>query len=150
FVGGMYRVTKWIYVSAGQTQRQFRWSLIHTPVMITATAIGVQWGAYGVAVGYTVGMCLLSYPAVVYCVRQAPITLGDFLGSVWRPAIASILSAILLYCAQLLIPPTKILIVDLCASGLIYALFYICIWPMLPGGYAQGRSFISALLSKLR
>ncbi|MFG6100682.1 lipopolysaccharide biosynthesis protein [Leptothoe sp. EHU-05/26/07-4] len=150
FVGCIYRVTKWIYVSAAKTQRQFRWSLIHTPVMIVAIAIGVQWGAYGVAVGYTVGMCLLSYPAVVYCVHQSPITLGDFMGAVWRPAIASLLSAALLYLVQLPMPTIALLIVRLLVTGLIYSLIYICIWLALPGGYTQGKFFISALFNKLQ
>ena len=150
FMGGMYRVTKWIYVSAGKTKRQFRWSLIHTPVMIGAIAIGVQWGAFGVAVGYTVAMCLLSYPSVVYCVRDSPITLSDFMGSVWRPAIASILSGVLLYITQLVMPAIDLLIFRLAVAGFIYAIFYVCFWLLLPGGLAQGRLFISALTNKLR
>ncbi|MEM8614140.1 MAG: lipopolysaccharide biosynthesis protein [Cyanobacteria bacterium P01_H01_bin.105] len=150
FVGGLYRVTKWIYVSAGETQRQFRWSLIHTPVMIVAIAVGVQWGAYGVAVGYTVGMGLLSYPSVLYCVRQSPITLGDVMGAVWRPAIASILAACLLYLAQLLTPSINLLLIRLLVAGLIYAVFYSGIWMLLPGGYTQSKFLISALLNKLQ
>ena len=150
FVGCIYRVTKWIYVSAAKTQRQLRWSLIHTPVMIVAIAIGVQWGAYGVAVGYTVGMGLLSYPAVVYCVHQSPITLGDFMGAVWRPAIAAIFSAGLLYPVQIFMPTINLLLIRLLVTGLVYSLFYISIWLMLPGGYTQGKLFISALLNKLQ
>ena len=149
FVGSIYRVTKWIYVSAGQTQRQFRWSLIHTPIMIIAVVIGVQWGALGVAIGYTVGMFLLSYPSAVYCVRESPITLNDFLSSVWRPAIASILSATLLFIAQSIMPKIGILIVNLCVEGIVYILIYACIWLILPGGYVQGRFFISTLMNKL-
>ncbi|ESA32185.1 polysaccharide biosynthesis protein [Leptolyngbya sp. Heron Island J] len=150
FVGCLYRVTKWIYVSAATTQRQLRWSLIHTPVMIAAIAIGVQWGAYGVAVGYTVAMCLLSYPAVVYCVRQSPITLGDFMGALWRPAIAAIFSAGLLYPVQIFMPTINLLLMRLLVTGLVYSLFYICIWLLLPGGYTQGKLFMSALLNKLQ
>ena len=150
FIGSLYRVTKWIYVSAGETQRQFRWGLIHTPVMIVAIAIGVRWGAYGVAVGYTVGMGLLSYPAVVYCVRQSPITLGDFMGAVWRPASASILSAGLLYLTPLNLPSISPLPIRLIIESLIYTFFYVCIWLMLPGGYTQGKFFISALMNKLQ
>jgi len=31
FVSGFYRVTKWIYLSTGQTQRQLRWSFFRHP-----------------------------------------------------------------------------------------------------------------------
>ncbi len=146
FVGAMYRVTKWIYVSSGETQRQFRWSLIHTPVMIVATVIGLRWGAFGVAVGYTVSMCLLSYPAVVHCVHKSPITLGDFVGSMYRPAIASLLAAVLLYLAIWALPPSSVLAVGLLIQGLIYGLIYIGIWLLLPGGYREAKGMIQLLL----
>lgn len=148
FVGTLYRVTKWIYVSAGQTQRQFRWSLIHTPVMITGVAIGVQWGAFGVAVGYTIGMCLLSYPAVVYCVRRSPITLADFMGAVWRPAIASILSAIILHLALGALPSFNFLSLQLSISGLLYILFYSVIWLLLPGGYQEAKNTVRVFVKR--
>lgn len=148
FVGGAYRVTKWIYVSTGETQRQFRWSLIHTPVMVTATVIGVRWGAFGVAVGYATGMGLLSFPAVIYCVRKSPLTLSDFLSSIWRPAIASILSAILLYLTQSLLPPIELLIINLSLKGLIYLLFYGGIWLILPGGFAEAQELVKILAKR--
>lgn len=150
FVGIAYRVTKWIYVSAGETQRQFVWSLIHTPVMIVAVAIGIKWGAYGVAVGYTVGMCLLSYPSVIYCVQQSPITLRDFMGAVWRPAVASILSAVLLTLAQPVFPTFGFLAIALCAKGVVYVACYVSIWLILPGGYREGKFFATMFIGKLR
>ncbi|MCU0526507.1 MAG: lipopolysaccharide biosynthesis protein [Elainella sp. Prado103] len=148
FVGGAYRVTKWIYVSTGETKHQFRWSLIHAPIMIAATGIGVQWGAFGVAVGYTVGMCLLTYPAVIHCVSKSPLTLADFVYSMQHPTIASILAAILLYCAQWLLPPIDLLIVSLSLKGFIYVLFYVCIWLILPGGYAEAKDLLRILAKR--
>ncbi|PSB12472.1 lipopolysaccharide biosynthesis protein [filamentous cyanobacterium CCP1] len=148
FVGGMYRVTKWIYVSSGETQRQFRWSLIHTPVMIAAVAIGSQWGAIGVASGYAVAICLLSYPAVVYCVQTSPITLGDFMGAIWRPAIASILSAAFLYFVQFILPTSDLLILQLSLSGLVYTVFYGCIWLILPGGFVEAKALLTILVKR--
>ena len=150
FVGMAYRVTKWIYVSDGETQRQFVWSFVQMPVMVVAIIIGVRWGAYGVAVGYTVSMCLLSYPSVVYCVRQSPITLGDFMGAIWRPAVASILSAVLLALAQQGLPTFSFLAIKLCIEGLIYVACYVGIWLILPGGYSQGKVFTTLFINKLR
>lgn len=145
FVGGIYRVTKWVYVSAGETQHQFRWSLIHTPIMITAVAIGVHWGAFGVALGYTTGMCLLSYPSVIHCVRKVPLTFSDFFSSVWRPATSAILSAILLYTIQWSLPSSEVLIVTLGINSLIYAVSYIGLWLLLPGGYTETREIVRIL-----
>ena len=88
----MYRVTKWLYVSAGQTQRQFRWGLIHTPVMIAAVAIGANWGASGVAWGYTLATCGLTIPSVAYCLHFSSLSWQDFIRAIWRPSIASIVA----------------------------------------------------------
>jgi len=145
FVGSLYRVTKWIYVSAGATQRQFRWSLIHTPIMIIAIAIGVHWGALGVAIGYTTAMVLLSYPAVVFCVGNTPITLRDILSAVWRPAIASIVSAIGVYLVQTGLPALPMVVLDLGWWGLVYALLYSGIWLLLPGGQAEALDLLRIL-----
>lgn len=148
FVGSFYRVTKWIYVSAGETQRQFQWSLIHTPVMIAAVAIGIRWGSYGVAVGYTVGVCLLSYPAVAYCVRRSPLSMGDFLSAAWRPATASLFSAAVLYLCQTNLPSHSLLIVDLGIEFVAYSLLYSATWLLLPGGYSDAKDAVSLLLTK--
>ncbi|MFQ4136063.1 lipopolysaccharide biosynthesis protein [Nodosilinea sp. PGN35] len=146
FVGSLYRVTKWIYVSSGQTQRQLRWSLVYTPVMLVSVALGAQWGALGIALGYTFGICLLTYPSVLYCVASCPITLGDFMGAVWRPAIASLLSAALLYLTSLALPESSILALTLALQGLIYGVFYVGIWLLLPGGYREARAMVQLVL----
>ncbi|WP_127086891.1 hypothetical protein [Dulcicalothrix desertica] len=72
-------------------------------------------------------------------------SLADFFSSVWRPAISSILAATLLYLAQLIMPPIPLLIASLCLHGFIYALFYACVWLLLPGGYAEAKDVLRIL-----
>lgn len=148
FAGMLYRVTKWIYVSSGTTQRQLRWSFIHTPVMILAVAIGVRWGAYGVAVGYAVGSCLLAYPSVLFCIQKTPLSNADFLSAVWRPAVASMMSAVILYGLQPYLPTFGLLGFTLSLKLLVYALIYGVIWLALLGGYAEARSVITLFLAR--
>ena len=133
YVVSMYRVTKWLYVSAGQTQRQFRWALIHTPVMIAAVVIGARWGALGVAVGYMTGTCLLTCPAVGYCLKYSPLEWRDFIGAVWRPFVASIASAICLYFFSSFLTSDRLL-VEFLFRSLVYGLSYVFCWLLLPGG----------------
>ena len=133
YVVSMYRVTKWLYVSAGQTQRQFRWGLIHTPVMIAAVVIGAKWGATGVAVGYMMGTCLLTYPAVNYCLRYSPLGWRDFIGAIWRPLVASILAGVCLYLSTSFIISDRLLLEFLLRS-ITYGVAYIAFWLLLPGG----------------
>lgn len=146
FVGSMYRVTKWLYVSAGQTQQQFRWGLIHTPIMIISLAIGSQWGAFGVAVGYTVGICLLTYPSVAFCLKTSPLTGKDFFGAVACPGFSSIGAAVILYQCKQILPSFDNLIITLLISFTIFLISYISFWLMFPGG----RKAIAEVLQNLK
>ncbi|WP_019507045.1 lipopolysaccharide biosynthesis protein [Pleurocapsa sp. PCC 7319] len=146
YVVSMYRVTKWFYVSTGQTQRQFRWALIHTPVMITAVVIGAQWGALGVAIGYLTGTCLLTYPAVSYCLKFSPLGWQDFIGAVWRPLIASILAAVCLYFSTgWLSSYSDSLFLDFFAKSITYGFYYVAFWLLLPDGIASTLEIIKSI-----
>ena len=146
FVGTMYRVTKWLYVSSGQTKRQLRWGLIHTPSMIAAVAIGAHWGAYGIATGYTLGMCALTYPSVLFCLKDSPLTTADFFNSVWPAAIASLLSAVALFSiTPLLSSLITFSLLKLCAQAIFFGLLYCAIWLCLPGGKQSAIQAIASL-----
>ncbi|MBV6624756.1 MAG: lipopolysaccharide biosynthesis protein [Rivularia sp. (in: Bacteria)] len=134
FVGSMYRVTKWLYISSGQTQQQFRWGLIHTPVVILAVAIGSRWGAFGVGAGYTSAICLLTYPSVAFCLKTSPLTKKDFLAAVSCPALSSIIAAFILYLCKQFIFSFDNLIISLFVSLTIFCIAYICFWLVFPGG----------------
>lgn len=149
FVGSIYRVTKWLYVSAGQTQRQLRWALIHTPVLIIAVAVGAQWGAYGVAMGYTVANCLLAFPAIAFCLKTSPLSLRDFLGVVSRPAFSSLAAAVGLYLCKLALPSFGSSILAVLVSFIIFSVAYLLFWVVLPGG-RQATADMLRTLKELR
>jgi PST family polysaccharide transporter len=143
FFTSLYRVTKWLYVSAGQTQRQFRWGLIYTAVMVSGIAVGSIWGAYGVAIGYTLATCLITYPSVAYCLLTSPLSLRDFFHTVWRPGVVSVLSAGVLFAIKLVLPPNSILVLNLIVQFTVFGLTYLLVWVLIPGG----RKLIAELLS---
>ena len=134
FVGSMYRVTKWLYLSAGQTQQQFRWGLIHTPIVITAVVIGSQWDAFGVANGYTTAICLLTFPSVAFCLKTSPLNGKDFLAAVFCPAFSSISAAVILYLCKQILPSFDNTIITITVSFIIFCITYIFLWLVLPGG----------------
>ena len=144
YVISMYRVTKWLYVSVGQTQRQFRWGLIHTPVMIFAVVIGAKWGAYGVAVGYTLGTCILTIPSVAYCLKYSPLGWLDFMGAVWRPLIASLLAGVGLFFARDLITSDRQLL-EFTLRWATYSGMYLALWLLLPGGISSTVEMVKSI-----
>ena len=146
FMGSMYRVTKWLYVSAGQTQRQFYWGLIHTAIMVLSVSLGALNGGYGVALGYTLGLSFLTIPSVIFCLQVSPLSWQDFFGTVWRPASASIGSAIVLFNCRLFLPDFQSFI-ELVLKSIIFSISYLIIWFILPGGKRSLVEIIHALKS---
>ncbi len=61
FIGRLNVVTRWLYVTTGRTDRQLRWSAFLLVPMVAAYAIGVRWGAFGVAIAHTLVTCTLWY-----------------------------------------------------------------------------------------
>jgi O-antigen/teichoic acid export membrane protein len=148
FATSMSRVTKWLYLSQGETKRQLRWGLIDTPVMVLAVAVGIQWGALGVAVSYTVTTCLLTYPSIAFCLKTSHLSLRDFLGIVWRPALASVMAAILLLAAGTAIPKWNSMAIELLMKLIAFGLAYLLLWVALPGGrqaIADARRLVAEL-----
>ncbi len=135
FISGFYRVTKWIYLSTGHTQRQLRWSCLHTPVVVAAAALGTRWGPLGVAWGVTIASLLLTYPAIAYCLRYTPLTLGDFVGFVWRPTVASLAAAGLLFAGQMVVSEPANVALELLISAIAFGCAYGVIFMLLPGGW---------------
>ena len=86
-------VTSWIYIPLGQTDRQFRWRLFASVLMIAAFFIGIRWGAVGVATAFSVQAFLIRGPAIAYCLHGTFVRMSDVLSALWRVAIA-VLAAI--------------------------------------------------------
>ncbi|MBD3236127.1 MAG: oligosaccharide flippase family protein [Candidatus Eisenbacteria bacterium] len=139
FVGTFNVATGWVYISTGRTDRQMRWVLFSTALTLIAFAIGLRWGAMGVAVACSASFVLLRYPGIVYCFRAAPVTQADLFGALWRPAVASLSAAGLIWFSHHLPLPRFGALPELIAAGLIYGLLYLGIWHLLPGGRAQLR-----------
>ena len=144
YVGSMYRITKWLYVSVGQTQRQFRWGLVHTPVTIVAVVIGANWGALGVALSYSISTCILTFPAIAYCLKYSPLSGKDIIGVVWRPIVASLLAGVgLRLLGKFMVSDT--LFWEFAWRWAAYSLMYIAFWLLLPNGISSTLEIIQHL-----
>ncbi len=89
------RTMGWLHVVAGRSDRWMRWGVFSAVVHLIALAIGLQFGAMGVAVAYTVAMFLLFVPALVYGGRPIGIGVKDVL-LVTGPQVGSALVTVVL------------------------------------------------------
>jgi PST family polysaccharide transporter len=134
WVGSLQRVTKWFYMAEGTTQRQLRWGLISTPVLVAAVAVGAFWGAMGVAVAFAAAIVALTGPALAFSLHTSPITGRDIAAATWRSFTAAGAAAAALYLAAPLLPQPEVLAARIAVSGLVYGVLYVVTWVGMPGG----------------
>lgn len=96
-VGTTYTATTWAYLALGQTGRQLRWRVLDCAVTVTAISIGVQYGAEGVALGFSIAVILLRPFELWYCYSKTPLTLMDFVRSAWIPLVSTLAVASAMY-----------------------------------------------------
>ena len=83
----------WLLMSLGFVRRSLNMSLTIAPLTIAACLVGVSYGSWGVALGYSTVMTLWIVPAIAWAVRDTPISLRDVLGAASRPLAASVAAA---------------------------------------------------------
>lgn len=70
--------TIWLFVSQGRTHQQLRWGFISAGVILTAFAIGLPWGATGVAAAYGLASLFVRAPLLFWYVgREGPVKTRD-------------------------------------------------------------------------
>lgn len=135
FLGTFNVAGGWVCTAIGRTDRQFRWQLVAAPVTVTAFVVGLPWGAYGVALVFSLSRLLLVAPGISYCYRASPVSLGGLLRTLTRPALSSLAAAAVLWILSDWLPKPPVMAL---ASGLsIYLMLYLLVWIMLPGGWRE-------------
>lgn len=131
--------TRWIFLSEGRTADHLRWAAVESAVLLGAIVVGVGYGAYGVAVAFTVGACLTAGPAIAYCLRGSDLSPRDYLAAVWRPIVASLAALALLVALGDTLAWTGSSAAALSIRLVPYALAYAIVWLALPGGATAVR-----------
>ena len=123
----------WAYQSLGYVGRQLRWGIGSSVTNAILFAIGVNWGAMGVAAAYGLSRPLFSIVGFAYCYHQTPLKLRKLVAVLSFPTLASLGAAgVLLSGIVNFFPdyPLASVAMDL----LVYTLLYFTIWLVLPGG----------------
>ncbi len=143
------RVSKWIYLSEGETSRGLRWQLYSTAFLIVCMIAGLPWGAMGIAYGFCASKALLSYPTLSYCLKTSPLRDSDFWIATWRPALATLGAvAAVLFLSSRQIPATDLLPLRIVFDALAFAGVFASVWLCLPGGLRITRELLDLLKSK--
>jgi PST family polysaccharide transporter len=121
----------WVYISQGRTDRQMKWALVSSPVIVAGFVIGLPWGAIGVATAYAISCHVLRIPSWCYALRFSPVKLRDILGTIWRSFAASVIMfASIIYTRTSLsaVHPLQRLFLS-CAVGFLVFITIVAVWP---------------------
>ncbi len=140
--------TRWIYLAEGRTADHLRWTVFEAAVLVAAVVIGVGYGALGVAVAFTTGVCLTAGPAIAYCLRGSDLSPRDYLAVAWRPMFASLAAMAALTAFGEAFGQTTRVFSTLLLRLVPFLSLYALVWLALPGGRAEARR-VSRLVSEL-
>ena len=126
-IGGMLQAVattgSWIFLARGRTDWMLRWNLVSGPVTIAAFAIGVHWGAIGVAWAFLIRTIIIAPPALAIPGRL----IGLSIWAVGRRIAATV--ALCAVTAAVLIPADRLfdsapaavwLLLDLAVAAVVY------------------------------
>jgi PST family polysaccharide transporter len=102
--GALLNPFGWLFVSTGRADRQARFGILWTIVIVAAFAVGLPYGPAGVAIGYSLASCSLALPLCVYAVRHTPITIGDLGKALRFPFAAVAIASLTGYVLRTLMP----------------------------------------------
>lgn len=130
-----------VLLSLGRGDRLLRYGIINSVFLVISFAIGVHWGAVGIAVGYAVSSYLLLFPLLWYCFRDTPVSVKASIATIYRPVIVSVITALaVMYISSYLYNMSDIVIVVI--SFIIAVPLYLFIWFLIPGGRQVLQDFI--------
>ena len=137
-----------VLITRGRSKMYLALTLIQNLALIVFMSIGVPWGISGVAAADVAATYLLIAPTLYLSYKDSPLRIGTFFSTIARPAIASIVMAILLAVFRRVLPPFGAPIF-LMLGGLVALTVFPLAWVLMPGGKAELAELLSDVRSAL-
>jgi PST family polysaccharide transporter len=143
-------ITLWgmVLMSRGMGRRYLSIGIFNMACSAAGFLAGIHWGPVGVATGYAVATYLTAYPVLAWSFRGTPLCFQDFLSSVWRPLMASVISILICFLASAWLGAGNALIQIIKDAGLFVPSYFV-LFRVLPGGKDELRQFVQLLLPLL-
>ncbi|MEN3951708.1 lipopolysaccharide biosynthesis protein [Iodidimonas sp. SYSU 1G8] len=138
----------WLFVVEGRSRAYRHWGVARASVMIAGFAIGVNWGALGVAASYAIAIALLLPVQAIWLGRTSPVRPADIGRSIviLVPGAGMAVSTMLWLVRARPLPDWAALILALAASyGLVIA-----VAALFPSGRATMKGGIVTIREGLR
>jgi O-antigen/teichoic acid export membrane protein len=149
FFGKFNIITNWAFISLGHVDRQLRWGFILAIPTILGYVIGIHWGPIGVAAAMSIITCGLRIPGIIYCFYNTHLKLRDVWQAAWLASLASISAGFALWGCHVLMPLATSGRVQFLIDLVLYGVFYLSVWLMLPNGRGSLLDLVQ-LIQQLR
>jgi O-antigen/teichoic acid export membrane protein len=84
----------WFMMATGHAPRSLQLAFVIAPTVVAGCALGVAFGAQGVAIGFSAAMLLLVFPAIYWATRGTVISVRDVLRQIWPPLCSIVTAAV--------------------------------------------------------
>ena len=135
-----------VLTSLGMARRHLHMGIVFAVITCGGFAVGVHWGAMGVATSYAITSVLLTFPMHALSFKDTPVSVTDFFESIAPPAIAAILAAMGAYGLRSYVLVERSSWVQVSACGVVYALLYLGALALNPVSRRQARQAIAFIL----
>jgi PST family polysaccharide transporter len=126
-VFGLINPIAWLLMSAGLQMRSLMIALVLSVVVISSYVIGLPYGAKGVALAYSAAMMLWLVPHVFWCLHKTMVSPRDLFLSAYRPFVASILAAAMVFGLHLYFTQWQPSPLRLIVGGSLMGGLYLCL-----------------------
>ncbi|MGE0645964.1 MAG: lipopolysaccharide biosynthesis protein [Nitrospira sp.] len=138
-----------VMITHNKTERLVKWMLMYGACLVLGFAIGIQWGAIGVALGYTVAHYVLVIPALRYGFSDTPVSLTLFFRAIAVPAFVSLImgtALVLLAHATSHLDSVSRIGLSLMTAGVLY----LGLWLVVPRGRERLVNYVSILFAAFK
>jgi PST family polysaccharide transporter len=135
----------WLPITNGHAGRYARFSTAVGGFTLLSFAVGLPWGAEGVAAAYAAGQALIALPAFWYCSRGTAVTVGDIVSAMIPPLVSATVVGVAMLAVTVPISgfaSWQVLLAGIAAGAGTWALVLL-VWP-------RARREVHALVSVMR
>jgi O-antigen/teichoic acid export membrane protein len=145
----LYTTYGMVMITQKKTKELAMWTLLHGMSLVIGFAIGIPWGAVGVAVGYTIANYVLVLPSLWFCFKGTSLSITVFFQTIAAAAIISAILAILLLILSHAMGSMHTMPM-LVLSSILGAIVYLGLWVVYPSGRRRLLDDASYLFSILK
>jgi PST family polysaccharide transporter len=142
FVDTFLPAVGWMLASLGQTKRYLQSAVVISAITLMGLIIGVQWGAFGVAIAFSVCRVGVALPYMVFGFRHSPFHWSEILYTLFRPGFAALTAALILNSMIAWVSIPENLLASMLLASSVYIALYSILWVLVPGGKEMLREIL--------